>query len=269
MGSVSTQRKFGVVTGGTSGIGLELAKQFLANGFDVLIAGDRKVANAKGELGLDADGGTVYALGVDLGTADGCRQLVAEIERIGRPIDAIAINAGVGVSGRFVETNLDEELAMIDLNCVAVVRIAKSILPGMIARGEGRILITSSVAGTMPAPYLAVYGATKAFDLSFAEALRYELRDTGVTVTALQPGATDTDFFERARMEDTKVGQGEKDDPALVAEQGFKAMMRGDDKIYAGSITSRLQGIASEVLPETTKAKMHGKTAEPGSGRKS
>jgi short-subunit dehydrogenase len=113
-----------------------------------------------------------------------------------------------------------------------------------------------------------VYGATKAFDLGFAEALREELRETGVTVTALQPGPTDTEFFERAGMQDTKIGTDDKDDPAQVAKQGFDAMMKGDDKVYAGSLKSRLQGLSGEVLPETVKAKQHAKLAQPGSGRK-
>jgi short-subunit dehydrogenase len=158
---------------------------------------------------------------------------------------------------------------MIELNCVAVVVLAKQLLPAMVARGKGRVLITSSVAAVMPATYSAVYGATKAFDLSFSEAIREELRDSGVTVTALQPGPTETDFFERAGLEDTKVGQKDKDDPALVARQGFEAMMRGDDKVYAGSLKSKFQGLAGEILPEPMKAKQHAKMAEPGSGRKS
>lgn len=266
MGTFIEKRKFAVVTGGSSGIGLELAREFIAHGFDVLIAADRSVTEARSAL--QTAGATVVGIEVDLATEAGVERLVQEIDAVGRPIDAIAINAGVGVSGEFVRTSLEEELRMIELNCVAVVRIAKAITPRMAARGEGRVLITSSVAGTMPATYMAVYGATKAFDLSFAEALREELRESGVTVTALQPGATDTEFFERAGMQDTKVGQGKKDDPALVAKQGFEAMMKGDDKVYAGSIKSRLGGLANEVLPETTKAKRHGKLAEPGSGRK-
>ena len=273
MGTQTKPRKFGIVTGGTSGIGLELAKQFLANGFDVLVVGDTRVEEARLELEAAATAAgvaaEVHALECDLATGEGVDQLIAEIGRIGRPIGALAINAGVGVWGRFVETPLDEELRMIALNCDAVVRIAKALVPAMIEQREGRILITASVAATMPAPYLAVYGATKAFDLSFAEALRYELKDTGITVTALQPSATDTDFFARADMEDTKVGQAEKDDPALVAKQGFEAMMKGDDKVYAGSLKSRAQGLASELLPETTKAKLHAKQAEPRPGRKS
>jgi short-subunit dehydrogenase len=262
-----TTRPLAVVTGGSSGIGLELARQFIANGFDVVIASERRAHDAQTEL--QNDGASVYAVDADLATREGCDKLCEEIRALGRPIDALALNAGVGVGGEFIRTDLEAELKMIELNCVAVVVLAKQLLPAMVARGKGRVLITSSVAAVMPATYSAVYGATKAFDLSLSEAIREELRDSGVTVTALQPGPTETDFFERAGLEDTKVGQKDKDDPALVARQGFEAMMRGDDKVYAGSLKSKFQGLAGEILPEPIKAKQHAKMAEPGSGRKS
>jgi short-subunit dehydrogenase len=139
----------------------------------------------------------------------------------------------------------------------------------MVARGSGRVLITASLVSTAPAPYIAVYGATKAFDMSFAEALREELKDTGVTVTALQPGATDTNFFARADMEDTKVAQGKKDDPADVAKQGFEAMMKGKDSVIAASVRTKLEGLANEILPETMKARLYAPQNKPGSGEKS
>ena len=148
---------------------------------------------------------------------------------------------------------------MIALNCTSIVRMCKLVVPDMVALGSGHILITSSIAASMPAPFEAVYGATKAFDLSFAEALRDELRDTGVTVTAVQPGPTETNFFHRAGLDDTKVGRMHKDDPALVAKQAFNAMLKGDDKVLAGSLKTRLQGIAAEFLPEPMKARRHRK----------
>ena len=138
----------------------------------------------------------------------------------------------------------------------------------MVKRGAGRILITSSIAATMPGPYELVYAASKAFDLSFAEGLRYELKDTGVTVTALMPGPTDTNFFERAGMTDTKVAQGTKDDPAQVAKDGFEALMAGKDKVVAGSAKNKVQAAAARVMPDPAKAAMHGKLSEPGSGQK-
>jgi short-subunit dehydrogenase len=136
----------------------------------------------------------------------------------------------------------------------------------MVARKAGRVLFTSSIASMMPGTYQAVYNASKSFVQSFAEALRAELKDTGVTVTALMPGPTDTNFFHRAEMEDTKVGSSHKDDPALVAEQGIKALLSGKEKVLAGSLKTRAQGVASKVAPDRVKAEMHRRMAEPGSG---
>jgi short-subunit dehydrogenase len=156
---------------------------------------------------------------------------------------------------------------MIALNCMHTVHLAKRVVPDMVARGQGRILITGSVVSTAPNPYQAVYGATKAFVMSFGEALRFELKDTGVTVTVLQPGATDTNFFERAALMDTKVGQAKKDDPALVARNGFAAMMDGKDSVLGGSFKSKVEGMMNEILPETVKAAQAGKTTKPGSAK--
>jgi len=266
MASVS-DRRFAVVTGGSSGIGLELAKQFIANQFDVMIVAEGPEVHDVARR-LHRDDVRIYPQEVDLATREGVDRLCGVLDDLHRPIDAIALNAGVGVGGPFLETDLEAEVRMIRLNCESVVRLAKYAVRQMTRRGQGRILITSSIAGTMPAPFEAAYGATKAFDLSFAEALRGELEDTGVTVTAMQPGPTDTRFFERAGLEDTKVGTGEKDDPAEVARQGFEAMMKGKDKVIVGSLKTKLTGLANEVLPETIKAKQHAKQAEPGSGNK-
>jgi len=136
----------------------------------------------------------------------------------------------------------------------------------MVARNSGKVLFTSSIAASMPGSYQAVYNASKSFVQSFAEAIRNELKDTGVTVTALMPGPTDTEFFERADMEDTRVGSGKKDDPAQVARQGFDALMSGKDHVVAGSFKNKVQVVAGKVMPDTAKAEMHRKMAEPGSG---
>jgi uncharacterized protein len=256
-------KKLAVVTGASSGIGFELARECLRHGFDVLIVADSAKIFDAAEV-LRRVGGDVHPFETDLATYEGVESLCGEIERMGRPVDALVLNAGVGVGGDFSdETSLQAELRMIRLNCDAVVHIAKRVTPAMKERKSGRILITSSVAAVMPSPLLAVYGATKAFDLGFAEALRNELGDSGVTVTALQPGPTDTNFFRRADIEDTKVGQQRKDDPSLVAAQGFRAMMSGRHKLYAGSLKSRLMGIVAEVLPEPLKARQHRKLLEP------
>lgn len=263
----ATNRMFAVVTGASSGIGYELARECIENNFDVLICASdaRGIHEAAQHLG--AAGAVVIPVAADLSTMEGNQKLVREIEAAGRPVDALLLNAGIGVHGPFVETPLDEEIDSIMLNCVSIVHVAKSIIPQMVVRGKGRVLVTASVASTSPMPFMAVYGATKAFDLQFAEALRTELEDTGVTVTALQPGATDTEFFERAEMEDTKVAAGKKDDPADVAKKGFEAMMKGKDKIIAASFKSKLEGVMGEVLPETVKARIQASQTKPGSAK--
>jgi len=231
MGTVSN-RRLAVVTGASSGIGFQLARECVERGFDVVIcAEDEGIIDAAARL--DTEGAFVLAVRANLATYDGVQELVNAINATGRPVDALLLNAGVGVGGEFVETDLVAELRMIALSCLAVVVLAKRVLPSMKARGEGRVLITTSVVSTALAPFAAVYAATRAFDLSFAEALRVELADTGVTVTALQPGATDTDVFERACLEDTRVGQSETDDPAEVAKEGIEAMLAGKRSVIA------------------------------------
>jgi short-subunit dehydrogenase len=258
------KRKFAVVTGASAGIGYELARQCVENDFDVLIcAEDAGIEAAAKKLGA-TDGVNVQSVQADLSTRAGVEKLVAAIPR---PVDVLMLNAGVGVGGAFTDTDLDDELRMIALNCNHTVHLAKRIVPDMVKRKTGKVLITGSEVSVAPNPYQAVYGATKAFVMSFGEALRYELKDTGVTVTVLQPGATDTEFFERADLMDTKVGQAKKDDPALVAKQGFKAMMDGKDSVAGGSFKTRMEILMNEILPETTKAAMAGKQTKPGSAK--
>ncbi|WP_041841732.1 SDR family NAD(P)-dependent oxidoreductase [Actinoplanes friuliensis] len=261
-----TGRDFAVVTGASSGIGYELARQFAENGFDLLLAAeDEGITQAAADLRRDGVN-DVQAVQVDLATYDGVEELYAAIRAAGRPVDAIAINAGRGIGGDFTrQTDLSDELNVIDLNVRSTVHLAKRVLPDLVSRGAGRVLFTSSIASTMPGTYQAVYNASKSFVQSFAEALRNELKDTGVTVTSLMPGPTDTNFFDRAEMEDTKVGASKKDDPAQVAEQGFKALMKGEEKVVAGSLKTKVQGAASKVMPDSVKAQMHRKMAEPGS----
>ncbi len=265
MATLST-RKLAVVTGASSGSGRELARVCAQNGYDLIVcAEDARISDVAEELARDC-GVAAQAVQADLRTREGVEELAAEIASHGRPVDALLLNAGVGVGGRFIETPLDAELDMIALNCNHTVHLAKRVVPAMVARGEGRVLITGSIVSTSPAPYHVVYGATKAFVMSFGEGLREELKDSGVTVTVMQPAATDTEFFERAGMEDTPVAQGDKDDPAEVAKRGFDAMLAGKDSVLAGGAKGKLQGLANEVLPETTKAKAAAKQAKPGSG---
>jgi short-subunit dehydrogenase len=263
----SSSRSLALVTGASSGIGLELAKQFAENDFDLVIAAeDADIATAAEELrGM---GASVEAVQVDLATPDGVEELHRRVGATGRPLDAAALNAGIGAGGAFAtDTALEDELRLIDLNVRSTVHLAKYVVGEMVARGEGRVLFTSSIASTMPGTYHAVYNASKSFVQSFALALRKELEDTGVTVTSLMPGPTDTEFFERADMLDTKVGAGDKDDPADVARDGFEALMAGDERVVSASLSTKLQGRAGRFMPDSAKAAMHRRMAEPGSAK--
>ena len=268
MTTTPTGNEFAVVTGASSGIGYELARQFAEHGYDLLIAAeDEGIDEAATVLRRDGQN-QVTAVRTDLATFDGVETLYAEIRATGRPVAAIAINAGRGIGGDFArDTNLEDELNVIDVNVTSTVHLAKRVLPDLIEQGGGKVLFTSSIASMMPGTYQAVYNASKSFVQSFAEGVRAELKDTGVTVTSLMPGPTDTNFFHRADMDDTNVGSSKKDDPAQVAAQGFEALMKGEEKVVAGSLKTKVQGAASKVMPDSLKAKMHEKMAEPGSAK--
>jgi uncharacterized protein len=263
----SETRPLAVVTGASSGIGLELARQFAEGGFDLIVAAeDEDIHTVAGRL--NADGASVQAVQADLATDKGVDELYERMTADGRPVDAIALNAGIGAGGAFAtDTDLEQELKLIDLNVRSTVHLAKHVVRDMVARNQGRILFTSSIASTMPGSYQAVYNASKSFVQSFALALRNELKDTEVTVTSLMPGPTETEFFERADMLDTKVGADDKDDPADVARLGFEALMNGDERVVAASMKTKLQGRASRLMPDSVKAAMHRKMAEPGSAK--
>ncbi len=260
-------RSLAVVTGASSGIGLELAREFAHHDFDLIVAAEDDAIHAAA-LELAEIGPSVDAVQVDLATDGGVDALYGRIRASGRPVDAIALNAGVGAGGAFAtDTALEDELRLIDLNVRSTVHLAKHVVRDMVDRGEGRILFTSSIASTMPGAFQAVYNASKSFVQSFALALRNELQDTGVWVTSLMPGPTDTEFFKRADMLDTKVGASDKDDPADVARDGFDALMNGDERAVSASLSTKLQGRASRVLPDSAKAAMHRRMAEPGSAK--
>src|SRR3954471_271358 len=257
------QRPFAVVTGASSGIGFELAKVFAENGFDLLItAEDEEIETAHRELNqLTA---SVKCAREDLSTEEGVQRLYERIKASGRPVDAIALNAGVGAGGDFArETELRKELRLIDLNVRSTVQLCKLVAQDMVARNEGRILFTSSIASTMPGAYQSVYNASKSFVQSFALALRNELEDTDVTVTSLMPGPTETEFFERADMLDTKVGASEKDDPADVARDGFEALMAGKERVVSHSLSTKARAGGPPLLPDSAKAAMPRGMPEP------
>ncbi|MCY7274101.1 MAG: SDR family NAD(P)-dependent oxidoreductase [Phormidesmis sp. CAN_BIN44] len=260
----SSNRPLAVVTGASNGIGYELAKQFAQNGFDLLVTSTDSKINEAAQT-FEQLGAKVETVQADLATYDGVETLYNKIKAIGQPVDAIALNAGVGVGGEFTKTDLQEELNLINLNVVSSVHLAKRVVKDMVDRGSGKVLFTSSIAALMPGPFEAVYAASKAFLHSFSEAIRNELKDTGVTVTALMPGPTDTNFFHRADMDDTKAGASKKDDPVEVAKQGFEALMAGKDDVIAGSVMTKIQGAVAKVLPEAVKSELHSKLTEPGS----
>lgn len=256
-------RPLALVTGASSGIGYELAREFAEHEFDVVaVAEDAEIHEVACELAIGL--GTVTAVQADLSTPTGVEAAWSAVTATARPPYAVALNAGIGVSGRFDQTSLDDDLTLVDLNVRSTVHLAKVASRAMVAAGEGRILVTSSIAGVTPGPYHATYAASKAFVHSFAEGIRVELRDTGVTVTSLMPGPTDTEFFSRAHMEDTKLGQSEqKDDPAEVAHQGYEALMSGRSSVVAGSMKNRLQAELGTHLPDALAAPLMARMTKP------
>jgi len=263
-GKTNAGQSLAVVTGASSGIGFYLAKECAENGYDLLIAADSTELEEAADK-LRSFGVNVQTVETDLATTEGIDELYEATN--GRPVDILMANAGHGLSHAFLEQDFEEARHVIDTNVTGTVYLIYKIGRDMRTRGRGRILFTGSIAGFMPGTYQAVYNATKAFIDSFSFALRAELKDSGVSVTCLMPGATDTDFFARADMLDTKVGTGEKDDPADVAKAGFKAMMEGKGDVVTG-LKNKLSTMAAAVTPSGMLAEEHRKMAEPGSAKK-
>jgi len=260
--SPAPSRPLALVTGASSGIGLELARQFAGAGFDLVVtAEDAELAAAAEQL--RAVGGQVLAVQADLRAPAGVERVWATVQERGRPLEAAALNAGVGLGRSFVDQDLDDALGLVDLNVRSTVHLAHLVLRDMVARERGRVLFTSSIAATMPGPFQAVYNASKSFVQSFAEALQEELRDSPVTVTSLMPGPTSTEFFDRGDLSDTNLAQGPQDDPADVARQGFEALMKGRRRVVAASLRTRLMAAGTTVLPDPVKAFAHRFMAQP------
>jgi len=246
----SDSRPLAVVTGASSGIGYELAKCCARDGFDLLIAADESAIETAA-ADLRALGVRVDAVEADLATIEGVDKLCAATQ--GRPVAALLANAGRGLGRGFLDQDFAQVRRVVDTNITGTIYLLQKVGRDMRERREGRILITGSIAGFMPGTFQAVYNGTKAFLDSFSFALRHELKDTGVTVTCLMPGATETDFFERADMMDTKIGSTKKDDAADVAATGFKAMMQGQGDVVSGW-QNKLQSAIALVTPSDTLA---------------
>ncbi|MDO9335236.1 MAG: SDR family NAD(P)-dependent oxidoreductase [Caulobacter sp.] len=262
--STTTPRPFAIITGASSGIGYELAKLCAEDGYDLLIAADQP-SIVEAAQGLRALGAGVETVQADLATLEGVDTLVAAVA--GRQIDALLANAGHGLGGAFLDQDFAEARHVLDTNVTGTIYLLHKLARTMRDQGRGRILLTGSIAGLMPGTYAAVYNGTKAFIDSFSFALRHELEESGVTVTCLMPGPTDTEFFDRAGMTDTKVGQDQKkDDPAAVARTGYEAMKKGEGDVVAG-LKNKLQAAMAAVTPQGVLADMHADMARPGGGK--
>jgi short-subunit dehydrogenase len=259
-------RSFAVVTGASSGIGFELARCCVEQGFDLLIAADEPQIHEAADRLRAGGAAAVEAVEADLATIEGVDRLYAATN--GRPVEALLANAGRGLGRAFLDQDFDQVRRVIDTNVTGTLYLIQKVGRQMRDQRKGRILITGSIAGFMPGTFQAVYNGTKALLDSFAFALRAELKDSGVTVTCLMPGATETDFFERADMLDTSVGTQKKQPADEVAKAGFQAMMKGDGDVVAGW-SNKLRAAIAHLVPAGVLAEQHRKMAAPGSAAKS
>lgn len=253
--------KFAIITGASTGIGFELAHLAAQNGYDLLVVADEPLIEASA-TDFRRHGVEVEAVEADLATIQGVEKLIDAAK--GRTVDLLCANAGRGLGHGFLEQEVADWRRVVDTNITGTLYLLQKVVKSMVARNEGKVLITGSIAGFMPGSFQAVYNGTKAFIDSFADALRNEIKDAkGVTITNLMPGATETEFFDRADMLDTKVGAEEKDDPAKVAKDGWDALMAGKAHIVSGW-KNKLQAAAAHVTPASILAEQHRKMAEPG-----
>jgi short-subunit dehydrogenase len=258
------QNKYALITGATSGIGLELAKLFAKDQYNLVIVSRRQdeLNNVSNELKKDY-GINVVTIAKDLFDRNAAFEIYDEVKSKGIQIDVLVNDAGQGLYGEFVDTDINRELDIIQLNIASLVVLTKSFLKDMVARNEGKILNLASIASRLPGPFQSVYHGTKAFVLSFSEAIRDEVKDKNVVVTALMPGATDTDFFHKANMEDSKMVQDSKlADPATAAKDGYDALVANKDKVVSGFM-NKVQVAMSNILPDTLVTAGTHKQQEP------
>lgn len=258
-----TKRKLAMITGSTSGIGFELAKLFAHDGYDVAMSGssEKIYASAKEieKIGVEA-----YPFQADASTYDGVEQFWNFVKDKKRKLDAAVLNVGISIGGAFLENDLEEELKLIDINIKGTVHMAKRVVQDMVPNKEGNILLVSSVSATLPTPYETVYGPSKSFVFMFAEALREELKETGVNVTAMLPGATNTEFHHNAGMDSTYFGdENNKNDKTVVAQQGYEALMNKLDHVICGDEATKKEAEENRRTPEDVKAAQHAKKAKP------
>lgn len=259
--------KYALLTGGTSGIGLELAKLFAKDQYNlIIVARNEDELKSTADL-LGKDGIAVRTISKDLFDAGSALEVYDEVKSWGVNIDVLVNDAGQGVYGKFVDNELERELAIVQLNISSLISLTKFFVKDFVARGSGKILNVASIAGKSPGPYQAVYHGTKAFVHSFNESLRSELKDTGVTLTSLLPGATDTDFFAKADMLDSKIVQGELADPADVAKDGYDALNAGKDMVVSG-FKNKLNVAMGNITPDHLQADLMGKNQQPVEGNK-
>ena len=252
-----------LITGASSGIGYELARCFAREHFHIIMVAhhQQKLREASERLEEEFQHVTIDTIASDLTRDNAPDKLFAEVQQRGWQVEVLVNNAGFGEYGPFSESDLQKELAMIHLNVISLVHLTKLFLPGMLSRNAGRILQLGSVASFMPAPLQSVYGATKAFILSFSEALQEELKDTGVTVTVLSPPATDTNFFKVAGAQNSKMAQGNLATAEEVAKSGFEALMKGDARAIP-TLKAKAEVAASNILPDSVMASAMHKQSE-------
>jgi short-subunit dehydrogenase len=261
-----TPNPLAIVTGASSGIGLELARLAAEDRYDLIVAADDGgIVDAAASL--EAHGVAALPIQADLATDEGVEQVMKTAEDTGRPIELLCANAGHGLGRAFLDREWPDLRHVIDTNVTGTVELVHRVGRQMRSNRKGKILLTGSIAGYIPGTFQAVYNATKAFIDSFAEGLRAELKGSGVTVTCLMPGATETAFFERADLMDTKIGTTKKDDPAQVAKAGYQALKKGKPSVIFG-LKNKLEVASSAVLPKDTLAEMHRKQAAPGTAKK-